>query len=263
MKKSIRNYLLVILALAVGLVICGCREKDADVSIDKQETKVDETQIVELIDSAEYKFERIDESIQEESGNVAVAWYFDKLVIGNSTPAAAIINADMDEKSAEFFSDSKKEEITGYYNDHYNSEYGDQYLNTAEGAVAYNNAGVISVNYTYDWFMGGVHNINYDGFTYDLNTGEKLYLADLLDGSDAEILARIQNVYWEGVTEHYKPEELFEEAKETFEAKTLDDYKFFVGDGGEIYLIVDTYEFAPGSAGAYVFASGLFISNIK
>ena len=144
---------------------------------------------------------------------------------------------------------------------YYNSEYNQAFLDTAEGEVSYNANGIISVNYTYNWFMGGVFNRNYDGFTYDLNTGERVSLADLLSGSEAEVLTSVQNVYWDAIVEHYGATDTQENARDYFEAKTLNDYKFFVGENGEIYLIADTYEFAPGAAGAYVFASGLFVTK--
>lgn len=261
MKKTVKVFLLAILVLALCLAVCGCAAKNTDKSADKQEPKAEETQKVETIDSAEYKLERIDESMKDENGNIGVSWFFDKLVIDDSNPAAKIINADMEQKTSEFFSESKTQEITEYFNNIYDSEYNQAFLNTAEGEVSYNANGIISVNYMYKWFMGGVFNGNYDGFTYDLNTGGRLFLADLLSGSEAEILAKVQNVYWDAIVEHYSSGDLFEEARATFEAKSLDDYKFFVGDGGEIYLIADTYEFANGAAGPYVFASGLFVTK--
>lgn len=42
-------------------------------------------------DFAEYKLERIDESLKDYNGNVAVSWFFDKLVIEDSNSAADII----------------------------------------------------------------------------------------------------------------------------------------------------------------------------
>ncbi len=261
MKKSIRIVLLAILVLAVCLVFCGCTDTDTDKATDKQEQKAEETQKIETIDSADYKLERIDESIKDENGNIGLSWFFDKLVIEGTNPAADIINADMDKVSSEFFSDSKRQQITEYFNNYYNSEYNQAFLDTAEGEVSYNANGIISVNYTYNWFMGGVFNRNYDGFTYDLNTGERVSLADLLSGSEAEVLTSVQNVYWDAIVEHYGATDTQENARDYFEAKTLNDYKFFVGENGEIYLIADTYEFAPGAAGAYVFASGLFVTK--
>ena len=81
MKKSIRIVLLAILVLAVCLVFCGCTDTDTDKATDKQEQKAEETQKIETIDSADYKLERIDESIKDENGNVGLSWFFDKLVI--------------------------------------------------------------------------------------------------------------------------------------------------------------------------------------
>lgn len=261
MKKTVKILLLAILVLALCLAVCGCAAKNTDESADKQEPKAEETPKIETIDSAKCKLERVDESITDENGNVGVSWFFDKLVIEDSNPAAKIINADMEQKTSEFFSESKTQEITEYYNNIYDSQYNQAFLNTAEGEVSYNSNGIISVSYVQDWFMGGVHNRNYDGFTYDLNTGGRLSLADLLSGSEAEVLTSVQNVYWDAIVEHYGATDTQENARDYFEAKTLNDYKFFVGENGEIYLIADTYEFAPGAAGAYVFASGLFVTK--
>ncbi|MDO4816337.1 MAG: hypothetical protein Q4A83_07050 [Bacillota bacterium] len=257
MKKTVKILLFAILVFALCLAVCGCAAKNTDESADKQESKAEKTPKIETIDSVKCKLERVDESITDENGNVGVSWFFDKLVIEDSNPAAKIINADMEQKTSEFFADSKRQEITEYFNNIYDSQYNQAFLNTAEGEVSYNSNGIISVSYVQDWFMGGVHNRNYDGCTYDLNTGGRLSLADLLSGSEAEVLTSIQNVYWDAIVEHYSSGDLFDEARATFEAKTLDDYKFFVGEDGEIYLIADTYEFANGAAGAYVFASGL------
>lgn len=261
MKKTVKILLLAILVLALCLAVCGCAAKNTDESADKQEPKAEETPKIETIDSAKCKLERVDESITDENGNIGLSWFFDKLVIEGTNPAADIINADMDKVSSEFFSDSKRQQITEYFNNYYNSEYNQAFLNTAEGEVSYNSNGIISVSYVQDWFMGGVFNRNYDGFTYNLNTGERLSLADLLSGSEAEVLTSVQNVYWDAIIEHYGATDTQENARDYFEAKTLNDYKFFVGENGEIYLIADTYEFASGAAGAYVFASGLFVTK--
>ena len=243
MKKGNKIRLLLTLALALCMLLCACADQP------------------QTIRSAAYQFDRVDQSIQNESGETVVQWFFDKLVITDETPAAERINADMEENVSSFFDESMRQQITEYAAIARDSAADKSFFNTAAGELSYNDDGIISARYTYNWFMGGVHNLNYDGFTYDLNTGEKLYLADLLPGSEEEILRSVQEIYGKAVREYYGSDGLFDEAEETLETKPLDAYKFYVSDGGELYLIADTYEFAPGASGPYAFASGLRITR--
>ncbi len=48
-----------------------------------------------------------------------------------------------------------------------------------DAAVTQNGDGLLSVNMTRNWYMGGVANTDYQGYTYDLSTGEEVGLADL------------------------------------------------------------------------------------
>ncbi|MFR6425694.1 MAG: hypothetical protein ACLUNO_09185 [Oscillospiraceae bacterium] len=63
------------------------------------------------------------------------------------------------------------------------------------------------------------------------------------------------------LVDHYTYAGMFDSARDDSGEKTLSDYHFFVGEAGEIFFIADTYEFAPGAAGPYVFGSGPMVGD--
>lgn len=248
MKKGCRTIILALLMIALLAVAAGCA---------KQENSEQE-----YIDTAEYELERVDNSIYDDEGNIAAKWYFDKLVIKNSSEAAEKINADAEAKCNEFFSEAGEEYIKESVEKYFTpTDVSYSLFSTEDGEVTYNEAGIISVKNTSNWCMGGVGNRNFSGYTYDLNTGKLLELTDLLQGEEKDILATVKSLFWDAVVEHYEYKSLFNTALDGVENKQLCDYKFFVGEGGELFLIVDTYEVAAGAAGAYCFASGLFVGD--
>ena len=119
----------------------------------------------------------------------------------------------------------------------------------------------VSIQMKSFWYCGGVANTNYSGASYDLKTGEPFKISDLLSGSEEDILSTVKSVYWSALVDHYTYAGMFDSARDALEKKTLSDYHFFVGEAGEIFFIADTYEFAPGAAGPYVFGSGLMVGD--
>ena len=58
---------------------------------------------------------------------------------------------------------------------------------TSTCKVRYNQKGYISFSYDHYWFAGGVSNIWTDGMTFDLKTGKKLSVSDVVSGSNTKI----------------------------------------------------------------------------
>lgn len=248
MKKACRAIILALLMLALLTALVGCSKQKSSEQ--------------EIMDTAEYELERVDNSIYDDNGNVAAKWYYDKLVIKNSCEAAEKINADAEAKCNEFFSEASEEYIKESVEKYFTPTDGSGHLySTEDGEVTYNEAGIISVKNTSNWCMGGVGNRNFSGYTYDLHTGKLLEITDLLQGEEQDILETIKSLFWDAVVEYYTYDGLFNTALDGVENKQLCDYKFFVGEGGELFFIVDTYEVAAGAAGSYYFASGLFVGD--
>lgn len=264
MKNIMEKLTPLLIAVSLVLTMSGCSGSIKVKENDVRETEKAELEIsgpdISKAQRAKYEFVRVDNSPTDEDGVVLVDWYFDKLVIKTPGKAADKINADMDELCDEFFSDDMREAISEAAKD-YDYEYGNRHLYTVTAEVSYNKNGIICASYHSEFFLGATFTGSYWGIVYDLDTGDRLGLAELLGVSESEALALVKSVYWDAIVEHYTPEMMFENAEETFEMKTLPEYKFYLDESGEIYLVADKYEFAAGAAGEYDFASGLYINK--
>ncbi|MBR4702350.1 MAG: hypothetical protein IKO91_00755 [Oscillospiraceae bacterium] len=111
----------------------------------------------------------------------------------------------------------------------------------------------ISISLSYDWYMGGVLDYGINGYAFDRLSGERLYLNDLLPGSED----RIKSVIACGLKEKYP--ELVEMADfqgntplDALEKLTVPEIDFFIAEGGVITVVFDKYELAPGAAGMLI-----------
>lgn len=108
----------------------------------------------------------------------------------------------------------------------------------------------VSVTLSYDWYMGGVLDYGIDGYTFDRETGERLFLDDVLPGTEDTIRAAVAR----GLREQY-PElaELADGQGNTpvteMERIPFRELDFYVAEGGAVTVVFDKYEIAPGVAG--------------
>ena len=137
------------------------------------------------IEALDISFQREDHSVVNENGEIEL--YYDLAQIPQSYPHRMRMNTV----------------LASEYLDYVNSIQGlEEYLAmpdahlyyTMSGEVNYDRAGVLSLLYTMDWFMGGVSNWGWHGLTFDLDTGEKISLDELLDRDGEEIMAELRPV---------------------------------------------------------------------
>lgn len=134
-----------------------------------------------LTDSAEYTIERQDRSVANKDGTIGLSWYYDLVQLTGDTPEIQAINDSLNSRCEEFFADNSG-------NLPLEKQPDDLWLNTMEAAVTQNGDGLLSVNMTRTWYMGGTANTDCLGYTYDLATGEELGLAGLTS-QDPDTLA--------------------------------------------------------------------------
>ncbi len=108
----------------------------------------------------------------------------------------------------------------------------------------------ISVTLSYDWYMGGVLDYGIDGYTFDRNTGERLFLDDVLPGSEEMIKAAIAD----GLKEQYPEIAELEDGQGNTPLTALAkipvrELDFYISEGGAVTVVFDKYEIAPGVAG--------------
>ncbi len=108
----------------------------------------------------------------------------------------------------------------------------------------------ISITLSYDWYMGGVWDYGINGYTFDRRTRERLFLNDVLSGTEEMIQAAIAD----GLKEQY-PEiaELADGQGNTpltmLERIPIREIDFYIAKGGMVTVVFDKYEIAPGVAG--------------
>jgi hypothetical protein len=62
-------------------------------------------------------------------------------------------------------------------------------------AVSYNKNNVVSIWQKHDWYMGGIYDQSFRGFTYDANTGEGVPITDIMYGTKQEIYNLLQREF--------------------------------------------------------------------
>ncbi len=207
--------------------------------------------------SVEVKMERKDHSTTLEGGNHGT-WdidsYFELPVLQEDTKAVKKINQNLVERYEEGVEEYEewKEDFKeaggpkGYY-------CWDTYL-------SYNHGGIINFGVYEEVWAGGVIDRRTFSFTYDLNTGKRLNLADILGIDEEELQEALlkgfqqsakdepDNTLWEVFT----PETLCEQLKDY----EIEDFHYCISQEGEVDIWFAKYELMSGADGMQMAAIG-------
>lgn len=126
----------------------------------------------------------------------------------------------------------------------------DPYLAGNEATVHTLSANLISVSIDYSWFMGGVFDYGSTGYTFNAKNGDRLFLNDVLDGSDQQIKESIIRA----LLQQYPGVEgagVMDTPMDTIRGMDIKDIDYIVSDG-KVCVIFDKYEIAAGMAGMFV-----------
>ena len=202
-------------------------------------------------DTASATLEREDRSIKNEAGEVLVDYYYDKLVLEETRPEYSEINRLAQEACDTFFDNLSEEDID---TEMASPEY--PFLNTGSGTITCNENGVLSVKLEFEWFMGGVHNANFSGLNFDLQTGKELELTDIFSMGEDELLQYLHEQSVQFIEQHpenpaWSDEERVEQTRQTINEYTLDKYEFYIQEN-TVYLCYPTYSWADGATGPVV-----------
>lgn len=111
----------------------------------------------------------------------------------------------------------------------------DQYFWTSSCGITYGKGNIVSFCVTEDWYAGGVHN-RYDyGFNYDLNTGKKLTIQDVIDGGAKENIIKAAKKYCKN------------DPAALNIIKNTKDYHFYF-EPGKVYICYGSYELGHGTS---------------
>ncbi|MBR2666924.1 MAG: hypothetical protein IKD96_02050 [Oscillospiraceae bacterium] len=181
-----------------------------------------------------------------------VLMYFEVPVFKGNSAALQKINAELAAVEQEYIRTGAPDAL-----DLVRESMGDKYGPTAESpyqnerpaTVCTCTDELISVTIDYLWCMGGVFDYGADSYNYNAKTGERIYLNDLIGGTDDQIreviidalLAQYPGIEEAGVTET---------PMDAIRGMDVRDIDFCVRDG-VIHVLFDKYEISYGAAGAF------------
>ena len=200
-------------------------------------------------------------------GSVLIEIGYDLVRLPETSKAFSEINEELYD-DFEDFKDSIHEDEFAEYKDiakSYKSSSGagewQPYLDTYAAEITTLADGYLSVKYTTDWYMGGVHNQNHYGLTFDLNTGDEIDLDDIQQAlpQGSNLLSFIHSMVYNYMETEGLMDRMFDNAVENTE---LDDYHFYLNNK-EIVICTDTYLLADGAAGSFEIPLGIYIDNLS
>ncbi|BCJ96748.1 hypothetical protein acsn021_43170 [Anaerocolumna cellulosilytica] len=114
----------------------------------------------------------------------------------------------------------------------------DTYYYKTTCKVTYNNNSIISLHMKNSWYAGGIYEQSDYGFTYDIKTGNKLGLKDVVSGDAKSIKNKIvasgkKYLTTDGV--------LDQKAYDIIKSYKLKDYKFYLSKN-KVYICFESYE---------------------
>ncbi len=187
--------------------------------------------------TSEYTTQRFDKSYKNKKGEVLIEHYYDLIQLKGNSEAAQKINNSLKAQMDSFF--MSNEELEGWAE---GAEYLGPYCYTMDAKVSHNEGGYICVLTSYDWYMGGVSNFGYYGFTFNLSTGKAASLAELTGKTRISLENEIKTKVIEFFTEEHE----YDVIDVAYEIKDycLDDFGFFI-ENGEIVIVIPEYDIAP------------------
>ena len=258
-----RLYLALFLGMTLVLSACGAGNQAAPTPSPTAELSEEsvpaaaqpmenQAQKIAQTDSAEYTIGRQDRSVANKDGFRALSRYYDLVQLTGDTPEIQAINDSLNGHCDEFFKENSGDVPLEKRAD-------DLWLNTMDAAVTHNGDGLLSVNMTRTWYMGGVANTDYQGYTYDLSTGEAVGLSGLTSQDHDTLATTLREIVKAYMASH--PEvDWWDDAADIVDSRSLEDMLFWV-DGGEIVLCFSTYDLSPGACGPTFIPTGVMVEH--
>lgn len=185
-------------------------------------------------------------------GKAYFTYKISKPVLSGNTKAVTAINKTIDKMAEEwskYIKEGKKNASFMY--DSYVENPKDFRLIPCEYEISYevtyNDKGYVSLYFSEYSDMGGAHpNSAFTAATFDLKTGKKLGVADIMSGNGKTIRSNIYNI-WKAIISK-DPNAYFSDALTTVKKTTLANTNFYLNKKG-LVLFYNTYDIATYVAG--------------
>lgn len=189
---------------------------------------------------AEYKMKERKIEYIDDDGRVRGIISYQYPQFNGTSDSIKKINSKLRKECSKYFQSESAKNFDEYVqsaienNSFYDKE--EQYFFQTSCNLTYNKNNIVSIYMNEKWYAGGVYNQANYGFNYNLKTGKKLRINDVISGNAKEKILEAAMKYCESDTNAYN---IIKNTKE-------DDYKFYFSKG-KVYICYDSYELGRGT----------------
>jgi hypothetical protein len=132
--------------------------------------------------------------LNKKYGKIKAKCYYEKIYLKGDTDAINKINETLKQTYADMekSKQSGKASLIEYAKGDANGDYAATYVDTTTAKVSYNAKGIICIQFSEEWFAGGVSNPNTWGITFNIKTGEQLSLDQVCNSTPKKIAATLR-----------------------------------------------------------------------
>ena len=183
-----------------------------------------------------YKTAKNNQTFKGEGCTITVKHYYQRVVLSGSSNAIKSINKQLKKYSDEFMAEPSgaveyAEEDCKY------RTYDETYNDYVTQKVSYLSNDIISIVTTYNWYAGGVSNVNTYGYTFDLKTGKEI--TKLTSVTKTASLSKIKSTLTKRIeAQQYSASDL-KDMKAT-------DFHFYINSKGKVIVCFGPYELGYG-----------------
>lgn len=140
-----------------------------------------------------YITKELTETYNVENGTITAKYRYDLPQLSGNSSAIEKINKSLEKGYTKSLTD--KERLLEYAKSGYVLDNNDTYFSTTTCNITYNQNNYISFCFKHKWYAGGTSNIWTDGISFDLKTGNKLKITDVISGDKNTVKNKIINKY--------------------------------------------------------------------
>lgn len=206
----------------------------------------------EAINAAEYTMKTEKAEYKDSSGKVRGIVSFEYPQFKGTSKGIAKVNQKIEKQRDKFMNSDDAKSIKesterAIQNNGFYDEY-DKYFCQRFCKVTYNKDGIVSLSMLREWYGGGIHNSSEYGLNYNLNTGKKLTIQDVISGNVKKKILKALKKQMPEAEIFYNPSDV---------VKSRKDYEFYLKDG-MVYLCFDSYELGQGGRGVTFAVKGKY-----
>ena len=183
-----------------------------------------------------YKTAKDNQTFKGEGCTITLKRYYKRVVLSGSSSAAKSINKQLKKYSDKFMAEPSGA-VEYAKDDCKYRTYKETYNDYVTQKVSYLSDDIISIVTTYNWYAGGVSNVDTYGYTFDLKTGKEI--TKLTSVTKTASLSKIKSTLTKKIeAQQYSATDL-KDMKAT-------DFHFYINSKGKVIVCFGPYELGYG-----------------